>query len=96
MNFTKFDVLFTYLIWGFIGLIAGIASFLNMIMTNPQYEYTFWKMMARGFIGLVVGFVFASFMSHIAPNLSIPSASVGGWFATETMSYLQAKITQKK
>lgn len=86
-------------VWAVVALSAGVASFLNKHLNTGDDEspsFSFSKMVARGFIGLVVGTVFAIIGNNLwgAP-WDVLGASFGGWFSTEAMNMLQNFIEKK-
>lgn len=83
------------LLWLAVGAVSGIASMLNKIL-NKEAQFHFGRILARGFVGSVVGATMAWIVNiKWGYDYAIPAASICSWFSTESMTLVQHMIERR-
>jgi hypothetical protein len=87
------DKAFHASIWGLVGALSGVGSYLNNVLNKKDIRICLINMLARGFVGCVVGFTLGWIVDlKLGADWAVPASSIGAWFATETMNMLQKFI----
>jgi hypothetical protein len=92
-----FERVFDAIVWALIGLTSGLASYFNKVLNHENVAFEWTRAAMRGFIGMVVGSTLAYVtLLKLGSEWSIPAASIGAWFATETMNTIQKFLEKGK